>query len=280
MMAAACMLLVACAQQAQLRAPSARETAAIEANNHAEASFRRGDFESAAKHYREAMRISRSLEAVDAIASNAVNLSIVFQRLGKSAEAQLSLSSVLDQDALVFPPLRLAQAALRRSILKLEERQYESAAQWVEKAADQCVAPSCTLQAALYNVKAQIALENGRADVATRYAQLALNASRDTDDQVETANAFRLLGNSALRVGNAGAALEPLAQALAIDREIGLPPKIYLDLVSLGRANTLIGKLDLARKFYERALVVSEASQDNQGASAVRALLDTAGGQK
>jgi tetratricopeptide (TPR) repeat protein len=274
---AACALLASCAQQPPAKPVPAREAAAIEANRRAEASFRRGDFENSVQHYREALRIARSLEDADSIAANAINLSIAYQRLGKSAEALASLAPVLDQSTLLFPPARLAQAALRRSILEFDERRYASAAEWADRAAAYCGQQGCALLGALNNVKGQIALETGHSDSAAAHAQTALQASRDAGNQVETANALRLLGNAAIRAGDAKAALAPLGEALAIDRELALPSRIYLDLVSLGRASALGGDRDSARTYYERALAVSEADRDAQGAAAARALIEALG---
>lgn len=277
---AACALLASCAQQPPAKPIPAREAAAIDANRRAEAYFRRGDFENSVQQYREALRIARSLEDADGIAANAINLSIAYQRLGKPAEARASLAPVLDQSTLSFPPARLAQAALRRSILDLDERRYASATEWVDQAAASCGQQGCALLGAINNVKAQLALEAGHSDTAAANAQAALQASREAGNRVETANALRLLGNAAIRSGDAKAALAPLGEALAIDRELALPYKIYLDLVSLGRASALGGERDTARIYYERALAVSEADRDARGAAAARALIEALGGKR
>jgi tetratricopeptide (TPR) repeat protein len=55
-----------------------------------------------------------------------------------------------------------------------------------------------------------------------------------------------------------------LEQALALDREIGAPRKIALDLLALGRAAALAGERDAARAYYARALAVSEADRDRR----------------
>ena len=269
-----------CAHQPPAKPIPPREAAAIEANRRAEASFRRGDFENSAQHYREALRIAQSLEDADGIAANAINLSIAYQRLGKSAEARASLAPVLDHSTLLFPSVRLAQAALRRSILEFDERRYASAAEWADQAAAYCGQQGCALLAAINNVKGQIALETGHNDAATANAQTALLASRGAGNQVETANALRLLGNAAISAADAKTALAPLGEALAIDRELALPHKIYLDLVSLGRASALGGERDKARSYYERALAVSEADRDAKGAAAARALIEALGSKR
>ena len=74
-------LLAACAQQPG-KPLAARQAEAIEANRKAELRFRSGDFDGAVQQYREALRIEQSIEDVDGIAANAINLSIAYQRLG------------------------------------------------------------------------------------------------------------------------------------------------------------------------------------------------------
>jgi len=269
-------LVAACAQQPGKPLP-AREAEAIEANRKAELRFRNGDFDGAVQQYQEALRIAQSVEDVDGIAANAINLSIAYQRLGKHAEARASLKPVLDQSGLSFPPARLAQAALRRAVLDFDERRYANAAEWLEKAATWCGQQGCMLSGAINNVRGLLALEQGRADAAAASARAAFEASRGSGDRVEAANAMRLLGNVAIRAGDAAAALAALSEALAIDRELALPRKIYLDLVSLGRASALGGERAAARAYYERALAVSEADRDAQDAAEVRDLIRTLG---
>jgi len=84
---------------------------------------------------------------------------------------------------------------------------------------------------------------------------------------------LRLLGFVALRSENPAAARAHLEEALAIDREIGAPRKIALDLLALGRAAALGGEREAARAYYTRALAVSEADRDDAGAAEARALL-------
>jgi tetratricopeptide (TPR) repeat protein len=270
------MLLAACAQQPG-KPLAARQAEAIEANRRAELRFRSGDFDGAVQQYQLALRMAQSIEYVDGIAANAINLSIAYQRLGKHAEARASLAPVLDHSRLNFPPSRLAQAALRRAVLDFDERRYAGAAEWLEKATTWCGQQGCALSAAINNVRGLLALEAGRTDAAAASARAALDASRGSGDRVEAANAMRLLGNVAIRAGDAAAALAPLTEALAIDRELALPRKIYLDLVGLGRASALGGERAAARTYYERALAVSEADRDARGAAEVRDLIRALG---
>lgn len=265
-------LLTACAQVPG-KPQAARHAEALEANRRAELRFRGGDFDGAVQKYREALRISQSIEDVDGIAANAINLSIVYQRLGRHADARASLALLLDRSGLSIPGARLAQAALRRAVLDFDERLYSDSALWLEKATSWCAPERCAIAAAIDNVKGLLALEEGRSADAASGARAALEASLGSGNRIEEANARRLLGNVAIRAGDAAAAQVALNAALAIDRELALPRKIYLDLLGLGHASALGGAPSMARTYYERALAVSEADRDGPGAAQVRELI-------
>lgn len=269
-------LLAGCVAPPAPSPPQAGEAAMIEANRRAEANLRNGDLEGAARQYREAIRVARSVEDIDGIATNAINLSIVYQRLGRPDDARASLAVLLDRSPLAFPPERMAQAALRRAVLDMDEHHAAGAGEWLDRAAAYC-RRECTVAAAIQNVRGQLALDAGRTDQAAASGKAALSASRASGDRAETANALRLLGTVAIRTGDASAAAAHLGEALAIDRELGAPRKIYLDLIGLGRASALKGDRAAARSYYERARAVSEAARDGGAAAQARALIDALG---
>jgi len=266
--------LAGCAQPAK-NTTAARQEAAIEANRKGEAYVRHGELENAARSYREALRLSQTLEDPEGIAANAINLSIVRQRQGRFSDARASLDAVLEQPNLRFSQVRLAEVALRHALLDLDQNRFSGSNEWAGKAAKHC-GERCPLSAAIYNVRAQLALQAGRVDDATAAARSAHDASRAAGDRSELANALRLLGISSLHRGDAAAARTHLEQALALDREIGAPRKIALDLLALGRVAALGGERDAARAYYARAMAVSEADRDNAGVAEARALLEAA----
>jgi len=273
----AVVLLAACSAPPPASAPPSGEVAVIEANRRAGAYLRSGNLESAARYYREAVRLAQSVEDAEGIAANAINLSIVYQRLGKLDEARAGLAPLFEQSRLSFSADRLAQAALRRAVLDLEERHLASSSEWVERAVAHCGERGCAVAGAIQNVKGQLALESGRLDLAAASAKAALGASRASGDRAEAANALRLLGTTAIGAGDAGAATGYLEEALAIDRELAASRKVYLDLIGLGRASALRGDRGAARSFFERARVVSEADRDAKGAAEARSLSEALG---
>src|SRR5262252_3321754 len=115
-------LLAGCVAPPPPAAAPAGEAAMIDANRRADAYLRGGDLEGAARQYREAIRVARTVEDTDGIATNAINLSIVYQRMGRTDDARASLALLLEKSPLVFSQEHLAQAALRRAVLDMEER--------------------------------------------------------------------------------------------------------------------------------------------------------------
>ena len=76
-----------------------------------------------------------------------------------------------------------------------------------------------------------------------------------------------------LKNGEAATARQHLEQALAIERELGAPRKIALDLLALGQVAARGGDRESARAYYARALAVGEADRDVAVTAEARALL-------
>jgi tetratricopeptide (TPR) repeat protein len=235
-----------------------------EAETRAAALAKSGDFPGAARHYGEALRIATSLENADAIAGNAINLSIVQQWLGRDAEARAALAAVLDDPRTAFSERRKLQAELRRAILELSTGDIGAAAVWAGQAEQRCAKTSCEYATTILNVRAQVELDSGRAAEAARLAQAAAERSRGTAGRAETAHALRTLGRARHAQGDPATALEPLRQALEIDREIGDPRKILADLAELARAADAAGDAAAAKDYKERGLAVSRAIKDTR----------------
>jgi tetratricopeptide (TPR) repeat protein len=74
-------------------------------------------------------------------------------------------------------------------------------------------------------------------------------------------------------LGDPAGAIQPLEEALALDRELADPRKILVDLVELGQASVAKGDRDAARAYFERALTVSRTASDARSAEAIGARL-------
>jgi tetratricopeptide (TPR) repeat protein len=243
-----------------------------DAESRAAALLRAGDLEGAAKQYGEAARIAATVENADSVAANSINQSIVYQWLGRDADARDALSRVLDDPRRPFPERRRLQAELRRAIVELSLQNPLAADTYAERADKRC-AGSCEYAATILNVQALIALARSRPADAESLAARAAERARSRNDRAETANALRMLGKARRVQGNAKAAIAPLEQALAIDRDLADPRKILADLTELSLANSAAGNRDAAKDYYERALTVSRALQDTRGLAEMEAQL-------
>jgi len=235
--------------------------------------MRAGDLAGAARQYGEAARLAATVENTDAVASNAINQSVVYQWLGRDADARDSLARVLDDPRRPFSERRRLQAELRRAIVDLALQNPVSATTFAERAAQRCPNLSCEFGATILNVQAQIALESSRAAEAEQLATRAAERARARNDRAETANALRMLGKARRAQDNAKGAIPPLEQALAIDRDLADPRKILADLTELSLANSAASNRDAARDYYERAVTVSRALQDTRGLAEMEAQL-------
>lgn len=264
-------MLAGCAGQPPAPLP-AKRTQAIDANNRGTQLFQRGDYAAAAGEFRRAVEIERSVENEDGVAANLINLSLAYQRAGDKAAARAAVAEVLDSPLMRFPPNRIAEAALRSSILLTEERDVDAAAKALDRSRAAC-AGRCPLNGKIDNVAAQLALLGGKHEEARAAAQRALSANRSRGDREEVGNSLRLLGAAAL-AQNKPAEVEPLArEALEIDKQLAVPSKIFRDLVLLGRAAKARGNAEDAAQLLGRALAVARAAGDQAAVAEVQSLL-------
>ena len=273
LVACALVLAAGCGTAPPLTSSSLAKSRLTDAETRAAALAKSGDYPGAARHYGEALRIATSLENAEAIAANAINLSIVQQWLGREAEARAALGAVLDDPRTPFSERRKLQAELRRAILELAAGNVGAAAIWAGQAERRCAATSCEYAATILNVRAQVELDSGHAAEAARLAQAAAERARGNAGRAESANALRTLGRARHAQGEPAAALEPLRQALELDRELGDPRKILADLSELARAADAAGDLEAARGYRERGLAVGRAMNDARSAAEMEVLL-------
>lgn len=264
------LLATACATPKPPPEPLAKSRLA-EAEARAAALARTGDYAAAAKFYGDALRMARALENADAIAANAINLSVVEQWLGRNDEARKALAAVLDDPRTPFSERRMLQAELRRAILELAVNNVGAAAVWAGQAERRCAGLSCEYAATILNVRAQVELQSEQAADAERLAAAA--AEHAGSNPTERANALRTMGRARQAQGQAASAIDPLQRALALDRELGDPRKILADLSELSRAADAAGDARAASDYRERSLAVSRAMSDGKSTSEMEALL-------
>ncbi len=266
------LLLVACAGTPPAE-PVRAQRQAIALNQSARAAFERGDFMRARQLYEQALATDTSIENADGIAMNALSLAQVHQMLGEPDAAQRYLDRVLEDSDLRIPRERKAEAAARKAILALASNDTTATDRWADTGIKLC-AGSCSAQAALLNLHARAALARVDNSAAIEWATRAQSAASDERGRTERANALRIIGEARLALGEQRAAIQSLEQALALDKALGLPQRIYSDLMLLGRTHAGLGEREAARGYYRRSLAVANAANDADGARTAQAALN------
>jgi tetratricopeptide (TPR) repeat protein len=255
-------------------APSRVDREAQAAGERGARAFQAGNLAGARALYEQALKRDVSIENAEGIAADLLSLARIEQAAGNSAAAHALLDKLLSDSPLALPPARHAQAAARKAQLYLAERDVQRAAEWGERATALCVRSACSALAATLNLRALAAFHAGEADAALRFARQAIAAAPDDEGRGERANGHRLSGEAHLAINDGSAALPALREALALDQALGLPRRIFRDLVLLGDAQEKLGQRDEARAYYARALAVGAAEGDGALQEQAKARLD------
>ena len=264
--------------------PSAAQTNAQTLNLNGARALRRGDLDAASAAYSAALAASDSVEDFDASGTALLNLAMVHAKLAQAipdkAREHLDAAHARVDRILAAPQryseVQRSQAATRKAMLYLDAKAHGLAMHWADQARAVCADP-CPLAPTLANLRAFVAFERGEAaraaDQATRAAELAATLG----PQAEHANALRLLGRANTRLGKTDEAAQALERALLIDRELGLPERIALDLMHAGENEERRGQAAAARELYERALQVSVGGNLPHLVQALRVRLEKPG---
>lgn len=243
------LVLSACGHVESMR--SARLEQATEFNQRGQRAFQRGEYQSAATLYENALLLDVAIENVSGIAINAVNLAKVNQVLGKTAVAERYLDRLLEDKALTYPTAQLTAASVQKSLLRLQENDAAGASEWAEKAATYC-GSDCVLSGVIDNTRASIALRTNDADSALRWSERA-SSENNGSSPLEHANSLRLAAAAKLMKDDFDAALRLSEEALVIDKTLGLPEKIRQDLLLSAQAHDKLGHAERAAQCRDRA---------------------------
>lgn len=257
-------LLHGCGGSKQLNrsAPLERE---IELNRRAATAFERGRHEQARDGYREALRISRAIEHVDGIAANLLGLAAVYRVMGDGESAALAADEILAGGKLPFSPAQRSAAAYLGALLFTDRNLLAEASRLAAQARALCRESACGNEGRIVNLQARIAFLGGdrAAALAAALEALALNRKAKADE--ETANSLRVAADVHSALGELAQAEEGYAEALVLDKKLGLAAKIRLDLLRLGDVAAGRGRGEDARVYYRRALDASRAAADEPG---------------
>jgi len=257
-------LLAGCggSKQVYRSAPLERE---IELNRKATTAFERGQHEKALAGYREALRISRAIEHVDGIAANLLDLAAVYRVMGDGEKAALAAEEILAEGKLTFSPVQRSSAAYLRALLFMDQNALADASRLAAQARALCRESACRSEGRIVNLQARIAFLAGDRAAALAAALEALALNREAKADEETANSLRIAADVRSVLGELAKAQEGYAEALVLDKKLGLAAKIRLDLIRLGDVAARMGHDEDARVYYRRALDASRGAADEPG---------------
>ena len=262
--------LAGCGSAPAPRVNAAQHSAAALSQGAAKA-LARGDLALARAQYEGALAAAESVEDFDLAGAALLNLALVHQRSGELAAGHARVDRILAAPQRYGSALH-ARAAARKALLLLDSAERDAALRWADAAQADCAAP-CELDATLDNLRAHIALERGDAAAAATLASRAASIAGPAAQPAEQANALRLLGRAQTRQGDSAGAAAALAQALALDRQLGLPERLGLDLLYAGDNELSRRQFAAAREYFERAIDVFQAAGLTKSAELARARL-------
>lgn len=239
--------------------------------------FSRHDFDSARRHFQRALRLHQSIDDAQGIALNRLDLARSWAALGEGAKADAELDALLSSAASASAR---AEAARQKAVIALAEDRLDDALRWQSEAASQCGA-DCSLGGSLAMIRAQVALRRGAFDQAQHEwntAQAALPSA--TPPTAEQANLWRLGGQIARARKDFSAARSQLAQALATDRDNGLPDRVQFDLRLLAENAEASADRVTARDYYRRLLDAALSTQRDADPPSATVLYARAGLQR
>ena len=260
--------------------PNPAQQAAQAVSQTAARALARGELGPARSQYEAALRAAESVEDFQLTAAALLNLALVQARAADPAGAHARLDRILAAPQR-FGPAWVARASARKALLFLDVPDLDAALSWADSAQAACANP-CELGASLANLRAHVALQRDDAAQAASWAARAATITTQPGGAAEQANALRLLGRARSRLKQHDEAALSLAQALAIDRGLGLPERIALDLFHAAENELGRARMPAARDFFERALRVYQAAGLDSAAAVVRtrlAALPAAAGQ-
>lgn len=226
------------------------------------AAFNAGDYVAAAHYYDASLRVSRSVEDTDGIASALVNLATVYRAAGKRDMAEDALAELLDAPLLPFRNSDTARAAYLLALIHADAGDADGALRWADAADDVDIAVSGRTG----NLRARLALDSGDHAGALTRARAALEHNRTLSDRMEEANSLRLIGIASQAAGRASEAEDSFRAALAIDKAEGHAAKIASDLACLGNLYRDTGRTAGASVYFLRASGVYSGLGDTKAA--------------
>ena len=246
--------------RAVLVSPVVREVA--DCNRRGVMAAQRGDRDGALEEFREALRLSSSIDNRDDMALSLLNMARLERLTGTTGAARADIDRALEltpRTSSLYGELAFEKARLLQTSGSLPE-----ATVWARKALGLAGQGE---RAARQNLLARLLFRQGEGKEAERLAREALETSQAEGPRLEEANAHRLLGDILASGASNASALESYERALAIDRELGLGDKVARDLLLLGERAEAAALTDRALDYYRRSAGAARAGGNRAAAA-------------
>ena len=222
---------------------------ALEAETQGARRFEQGRFDVAVAQFKEAQRLSRSVDDETGVARNLEHQARAELAAGLPQAAQATLARIAMAQRGIGTGLLQAQAALAL-------QDVATAHATLHDLRARC--NGCTQAAAISVLQARVALAQSQADVAEKLLLSTLKPLTEQNEPRELANAWRLLAQAQAQQ-RPTEALVSAQQALSLDRALGLPDKIAADWMLIAQLHAP-RDIALARHAYARAREVASAA--------------------
>jgi len=252
--------LAACSSTPPPRLPAVKEHADI-TDKQARRALRSGNLHLARALYERSLRLNQSLDDLAGVAAATIDLASVYHGLQKDEEALRLLDGLLGEKHTPYPEDMLGLAAFRKAVILVGSDSKEAPA--AVAAAEQMCDRSCASMAGLLNLKARMALKHKDYAAAAALANDA--AGNAGDNRRELTNARRHMAAAEMGLGHTEQALSHFRQALEMDKQLGLPKRIAIDLDGVASALEKLGQKEEAAAYARRAKAAHEASHAMSG---------------
>jgi tetratricopeptide (TPR) repeat protein len=269
------LVLGGCASSPPAPRPPAEESA-LRWNQRGEEAFRRREWAEALAAFERAQRAYASLDRTEEAAGELLNIATVNFQISDFDAARRALDQVWSAGSAVTARLR-ADAAYRRALVEYDAGVRSAVAAWLARSFELCPDSACSVAGAVANLRARMALADGKLDDAAREAGRALELNRRHAQRIEQANSHRLLAEIALMRADAAQAELQFTQALALDRAAGESRKIARDLLGLARSLMAQGRREAGAEHARRARDVASSSDDEEAVQQAERILGQTG---
>ncbi len=243
----ATLFVAACASSSPTKEENASGNALTKAaqniERRASQAFAKSEFDSAAAGYESAALVYETLALPEPQARARLSQARALADAGRAPQAIEIINALLQSPAGLSPEV-LTTAHGRAAALTLDS-DLPRAQTHLQNATRIC-ANACAQNSALGVLRARTELAGNNPAAAASSASAALAAAQNNNDR---ANALRARAQAHAALGQHAQVLADAQQALALDQDLGLPPRVLADLVLLQRASQAQGDTVTAARY-------------------------------